>query len=201
MSQLELEALHQEMLSCRACELRGGCSRVVPGEGAADALVVFFGEGPGEDEDTEGRPFIGRSGQFLREQLRLNEIDTEKSYISNIVRCRPPENRPPTMTEMEACWPWMEKTLHIIKPRIIVTLGRSPLVALSQKLGFFNKVGQNKITKLAGVPIYLADRNAYVFPLLHPAYACRKNDARASFSGGVKYLKLAVPGWLKRETQ
>ena len=201
MSQLELEALHEEMRSCKACELRGGCSLVVPGEGAAGALVVFFGEGPGEDEDKEGRPFVGRSGQFLREQLRLNEIDTEKSYISNIVRCRPPENRPPTMTEMEACWPWMEKTLHIIKPRIIVTLGRSPLVALSQKLGFFNKVGQNKITKLAGVPIYLADRNAYVFPLLHPAYACRKNDARASFSGGVKYLKLAVPGWLKRETQ
>jgi len=114
-SQLELEALHQEMRSCRACELRGGCSLVVPGEGAADALVVFFGEGPGEDEDKEGRPFVGRSGQFLREQMRLNSIETEKVYISNIARCRPPENRTPTMAEMEACWPWTEKTLHVIK--------------------------------------------------------------------------------------
>lgn len=198
MSQLELEALHQEMLSCRACELRGGCSRVVPGEGAADALVVFFGEGPGEDEDTEGRPFIGRSGQFLREQLRLNDIDSEKSYISNIVRCRPPDNRPPTMTEMEACWPWMEKTLHIIKPRIIVTLGRSPLVALSQKLGFFNKVGQNKITKLAGIPIYLPNYGVYVYPMFHPAYCCRRSEARAAFSGHTKYLKLAIPSWCSR---
>ena len=198
MSQLELEALHQEMRSCRACELRGGCSLVVPGEGAADALVVFIGEGPGEDEDREGRPFVGRSGQFLREQLRLNSIDTEKIYISNIARCRPPENRTPTMAEMEACWPWMEKTLHIIKPRIIVTLGRSPLVMISQKLGFFNKIGQNKITKLAGVPIYLPNYSIYVYPMFHPAYCCRRSEARATFSGHTKYLRLAIPSWCAR---
>jgi uracil-DNA glycosylase len=194
-----LSTLHQEICSCQKCTLKHTCTQVVPGEGSANTSIVFFGEAPGEEEDIEGRPFIGRSGQLLREQMRINGIESAEVYISNAAaRCRPPGNREPTPEEMEACWEWTERTLKIIKPRVIVALGRSALIAFSSKLGFSKKVGQNTITKLAGVPIYLAEKDVYIYPMVHPAYACRNSRARADFSGHMKYLKTALPGWYAR---
>lgn len=194
----ELEELNTEIKRCNRCRLRNGCTQVVPGEGRADASIVFLGEGPGQEEDEQGRPFVGRSGSLLREYLRLVGINTQEVYISNVVRCRPPDNRLPNPDEIEACWPWTQRMLKLIRPVIIVTLGKTPLTALSQQLGFFKKVGQNSITKLAGVPIYLEQNGVYIYPTLHPAYACRRADARRDFEGQLRYLKEAYPMWIKR---
>ena len=194
----ELTALHEQMSQCTRCELRSGCTQVVPGEGPSDALITFFGEGPGANEDEQGRPFVGRAGQYLRTMLQSNRIPWKDVYISNTVRCRPPGNRDPKPEEAEACWEWTQKTLKVIRPRIVVTLGRPALMTLSRKLGFSKKVGQLSITKLAGKPIFVDERNFYCFPMLHPAYALRSMDGRESFSAHMKYLKKAIPGWLER---
>lgn len=194
----EIENLHTEMRSCSRCRLRNTCKQVVPGEGRVDTSMVLLGEGPGQEEDEQGRPFIGRSGSLLREYLRLVGINTHEVYISNVVRCRPPDNRLPNPDEIEACWPWTQKTLTLIRPVIIVTLGKTPLVTLAQKLGFPKKVGQDSITKLAGVPIYLEQHGMYIYPTFHPAYVCRRADIRRDFEGQLRYLREAYPMWIKR---
>ncbi|GAF70259.1 unnamed protein product [marine sediment metagenome] len=195
----KLEVLHQQIVLCEQCDLcRQGRSQVVPGEGPEDALIAFFGEGPGQHEDEQGRPFVGRAGQFLRSTLQSNRIPWKDVYISNTVRCRPPDNRDPLPEEAEACWQWTLQTLKVIEPRIIVTLGKPALMTMARKLGFSKKVGQATITKLAGKPIFVEERNFYCFPMLHPAYALRRMDARESFSAHMKYLKVAIPGWLER---
>lgn len=194
----DLENLHTEMRGCSRCRLRSTCKQVVPGEGRVDTSIVFLGEGPGQEEDEQGRPFIGRSGSLLRDYLRRVGIDTQEVYISNVVRCRPPDNRLPNPDEIEACWLWTQRLLKLIQPFVIVTLGKTPLMALSQKFGFSKKVGQNSITKLAGVPIYLEQNGIYVYPTFHPAYACRRSDARRDFEGQLSYLKEAYPMWVKR---
>lgn len=196
----KLEELHQQMVLCQNCDLCSGRTNVVPGEGSEDAQIVFFGEGPGQLEDEQGRPFVGRSGQHLHSVLRMARISRNDIYISNTVRCRPPNNRDPLPEEADACWPWTIKTLQIIQPRIIVTLGKPALMTLAQKLGFSKKVGQLSITKVAGKPIFVEERNFYCFPMLHPSYALRRRDAREDFSAHMKYLKLAIPGWLERPT-
>lgn len=197
----KLEALHQQMMLCEKCDLcRQGRTQVIPGEGPEDAVVAFFGEGPGAEEDKLGRPFVGRSGQLFRSALQRERIPWKDIYISNTVRCRPPNNRDPLPEEADACWDWTLQTLQIIQPRIIVTLGKPALMTLAQKLGFSKQVAQGTITKLAGKPIFVEKRNFYCFPMLHPAYAARRRDAREDFNAHMKYLKLAIPGWLERPT-
>jgi DNA polymerase len=122
----------------------------------------------------------------------------EDYFTSNTCRCRPPENRIPTPEETEACWPWTLKLLQLIRPRIIVTLGKPALITISQKFGFFNKIGQNPITKIAGIPHYVEKQSIYVFPMVHPSYACRSGAGRELFSGHMIYLAAAIEGWLSR---
>ncbi len=193
-----IDELHAQIVQCDKCPLRAGCTQVVPGEGLENTNTIFLGEGPGADEDKEGRPFVGRSGMFLRGELERCRISPETVYITNTVRCRPPDNRDPTPDEAEACWPWTVQTLRIIKPKIIVTLGRPALATIARKLGLAKKVGQLTITKLAGRPMYSDYFGVYLYPMLHPAYALRRTDARKDFSGHMKYLKVAIPGWIER---
>lgn len=193
-----LDALHEKIRGCRKCELRAGCTQVVPGDGDAEAQIVIVGEAPGEDEDAQGIPFVGASGKHLRDIMQLNGMGEYKYYITNTARCRPPDNRVPNPSEIESCWPWTLEILKIIQPKILVPLGRPALMTLSLKYGFYKKVGQNPITKLAGVPIYLAERNVFVYPVFHPAYALRRSDAREAFNGHFGYLRKAIPGWLQR---
>ena len=190
------------MRACTRCALRTGadseCTQVVPGVGSQGANVAFFGEGPGRDEDEKGEPFVGRSGQLLRAQLRSAKIGLEDVYISNTVRCRPPGNRDPLPEEAETCWHWTHRTLVLIQPRIIVALGRPALATLARKLGFSKKIGQLSITKLAGKPIFVEERNFFCYPIFHPAYALRNPRVRAEFQAHIRYLALAIPGWLAR---
>lgn len=112
------------MAKCSRCVLRETCTRVVPGEGSAEAEIMFIGEGPGQKEDELGRPFVGAAGKFLDEMLGIINLEREDVYIANVVKCRPPGNRDPLPEEAAACWPWLMGQIKIIDPKLIVTLGR-----------------------------------------------------------------------------
>ena len=122
--QEQLNKLNIEMKACSKCALRNGCIQVVPGDGSAEAQIMFIGEGPGKKEDELGKPFVGAAGKFLDEMLSIINLKREEVYIANTVKCRPPENRDPLLEEKDACWPWLLKQINIIRPKLIVTLGK-----------------------------------------------------------------------------
>ena len=121
---MDLEELKQSCLSCRRCSLCETRHNVVFGSGARDAEVMFIGEGPGEQEDLQGLPFVGRAGKLLDDMLELIDLDRSRVYIANMVKCRPPHNRDPLNIEQEACSEWLQGQLELIRPKIIVCLGR-----------------------------------------------------------------------------
>ncbi|GBE16604.1 uracil DNA glycosylase superfamily protein [bacterium BMS3Abin15] len=125
--QAQLNELNKKMLACNKCVLRETCTQVVPGEGSAEAEIMFIGEGPGKDEDKQGLPFVGAAGKFLNEMLGIINLKREDIYIANVVKCRPPANRDPLPEEVETCWPWLEQQINAINPKLIVTLGRHSL--------------------------------------------------------------------------
>lgn len=121
----KLEALRQKALACTACQLCQGRHNVVFGVGRPDAEIMFIGEGPGENEDLQGEPFVGRGGQMLDKLLAVIDLDRKKNiYIGNIVKCRPPHNRDPLPEEQERCIGFLRGQVAIIRPKIIVCLGR-----------------------------------------------------------------------------
>lgn len=119
------EELEQRCLSCRSCALADTRTNVVFGTGPRNAKVMFIGEGPGENEDLQGEPFVGRGGKLLDDMLSLVDLDRKRNfYITNIVKCRPPRNRDPLNTEQDACIGYLQEQLALIQPRIVVCLGR-----------------------------------------------------------------------------
>lgn len=123
----KLNQLNTLMSLCNNCALRNDCSQVVPGDGNPEAQIMFVGEAPGKKEDEMGIPFVGAAGKFLDEMLVTIKLKRENVYIANVVKCRPPENRDPLPEEIETCWPWLEKQIEIIDPKLIITLGRHSL--------------------------------------------------------------------------
>lgn len=121
---MDLESLKKECLSCRSCALCETRNNVVFGVGKANAEVMFIGEGPGEQEDKKGEPFVGPAGMLLDDMLEMIDLDRSKVYIANIVKCRPPRNRDPLNLEQEACAQWLQRQIKLINPRIVVCLGR-----------------------------------------------------------------------------
>ena len=121
---MDLESLKKECLSCRACALCETRNNVVFGVGKPNAEVMFIGEGPGEQEDKKGEPFVGPAGMLLDDMLEMIDLDRSKVYIANIVKCRPPKNRDPLNLEQEACSNWLKRQIRLINPKIIVCLGR-----------------------------------------------------------------------------
>ncbi len=118
-----LEGLKTSALSCTRCNLRSSCSKVVFGEGNADARLLLVGEAPGADEDRLGIPFVGRAGKLLDRILEAASIKREEIYITNVVKCRPPSNRLPVQSETAACLPHLKEQIELIEPEIIVCLG------------------------------------------------------------------------------
>ena len=144
------DELERECLSCRKCGLCEGRTQVVFGGGNHEAGVLFVGEGPGEQEDLQGKPFVGRSGQLLDKMLDAVDLDRNKNiYIGNIVKCRPPKNRDPLPEEQELCIGWLRNQVALMRPKIIVCLGRiaamkiiRPDFKISKEHGeFFEKGG------------------------------------------------------------
>lgn len=120
----QMAALQQECLGCQRCALADTRTNLVFGDGNPDAPIMLIGEGPGEHEDLSGIPFVGRGGKLLDQMLDIIDLDRSKYYICNIVKCRPPRNRDPLNTEQDACIPWLRSQLKVIRPKIIVCLGR-----------------------------------------------------------------------------
>ena len=116
--------LYEQCMSCRKCALCEHRTNVVFGDGDPNAEIMFIGEGPGEQEDLTGKPFVGRAGQLLDDMLAIIDLDRSKYYIANIVKCRPPENRDPLNVEQDACLGYLREQVRFIRPKIIVCLGR-----------------------------------------------------------------------------
>ena len=122
-----LSELYKEIALCEDCELAKHRTTVVPGEGSEDADILFIGEAPGWHEDQQGRPFVGPAGHFLDELLRSIGLTRDDVYIANVIKCRPPTNRDPLPSEMIACRKLLDRQIELIRPKIIVTLGRYSL--------------------------------------------------------------------------
>ena len=168
----KLEQLDQEIKACEKCVLRKTCKQVVPGAGSAEAEILFIGEGPGQKEDELGVPFVGSAGKFLDEMLAIIKLKREDVYIANTVKCRPPQNRDPLPEEVISCWPWLEKQIKIIQPKLIVTLGRH-----SMELFFSNQ----KISTIHGKALRktIPELGTFVFyTLYHPAAALYNGGMR-----------------------
>ncbi len=122
-----LSELYKEIALCEDCELAKYRTKVVPGEGPEDADIIFIGEAPGWHEDQQGRPFVGPAGHFLDELLHSIGMTRDDVYIANVIKCRPPTNRDPLPSEMMACRKWLDRQIELIRPKMIVTLGRYSL--------------------------------------------------------------------------
>lgn len=121
---MDWESLQQACMQCQRCPLSASRTNVVFGVGPSDAEILFVGEGPGQMEDLQGVPFVGPAGQFLDDMLSIIGLGRHNCYIANIVKCRPPQNRDPLQTEQEACIPWLRMQTKLLRPKIIVCLGR-----------------------------------------------------------------------------
>ncbi len=164
-----LRQIREELGECTRCRLHEGRHRLVFGEGRADAAVAFVGEGPGAEEDRTGRPFVGRAGELLTRMIEAVGWKREDVYICNVIKCRPPGNRDPQVDEVATCRPFLEKQLLTIRPRVIVTLGKSASSTL---------LGRNvAITKVRGV--WQEWNGIPLMPTFHPAYLLR-NYTRAT---------------------
>ena len=124
------ESLQRDCAGCRGCSLAQTRRKLVFGVGNVQAEVMLIGEGPGEQEDLKGIPFVGPAGKLLDDMLEMIDLDRQKVYIANIVKCRPPRNRDPLSVEQVACRPWLDRQIALVNPRIIVCLGRIAAMAL-----------------------------------------------------------------------
>lgn len=163
-----LEGIAAEVRTCQRCRLAGGRTNAVPGEGHPDTEVLFVGEGPGQTEDRQGRPFVGRAGQFLVRLLASLGWRREEVFITNVVKCRPPDNRDPLPDEIEACEPYLRRQLEVLQPALIVTLGRFSMARFRPGA----RISQVHGTHVPADPATVAD-GALVYSLYHPAAALR----------------------------
>lgn len=179
-----MHTLEREVSVCQRCRLANGRTKAVPGYGNYQAVTMFVGEGPGFEEDRQGRPFVGRSGQFLTEMLNSVGIQREDVYITNVVKCRPPDNRDPLPEELGACGDYLARQVELINPRIIVTLGRYsmqrwlPGAAITKVHGQVRNIGRGRV----------------VLAMFHPAAALRNPQWRDEFAKDIQIL----PGLMAR---
>lgn len=162
-----LEQVASEVVVCTKCKLHQARKHAVPGEGPADAELMFIGEGPGFHENEQGRPFVGAAGNFLEELLASIGLSREEVYITNIVKCRPPGNRDPQAVEIESCADYLERQIRAINPKLIVTLGRFSMAR------FFSNA---RISSIHGRARKVSGR--MVVPMYHPAAALHQPSLR-----------------------
>lgn len=162
-----LTELHAEIERCKNCELARHRTKVVPGEGPEDATILFIGEAPGWYEDQSGRPFVGSAGQFLEQLIGMIGLKRNQVFIANVIKCRPPENRDPLPGEIQACSKWLERQMELLKPKVVVTLGRYSMAkyfpgeSISKVHGRSKRIG-----------------NTTYFAMYHPAAALHQGNLR-----------------------
>jgi uracil-DNA glycosylase len=174
---LELEQVNAQVRGCTLCELHRSRTHAVPGDGHPDAGIMFIGEAPGWHEDRQGLPFVGAAGKFLNEMLDMIGLDRASVYITNVVKCRPPGNRDPLPDEMMACARYIDAQLELIRPKMVVTLGR-----YSMARWFPNE----RISRIHGRPKRFGD--LVVVPMYHPAAALHQSSLRATIEADMKKL-------------
>ena len=166
-----LDEIAAEVRACTRCRLSQARTHAVPGEGHPDTEVVFVGEGPGQTEDQQGRPFVGRAGELLVRLLSTLGWRRQEVFITNIVKCRPPGNRDPEPDEIAACAPYLQRQLEVLGPAVVVTLGRFSMAHF--------RPGE-RITQIHGTaaeaPPATGARDALVYALYHPAAALRSSE-------------------------
>lgn len=165
----------QEISACRACGLASTRTNVVFGDGSRTSKLMFIGEGPGADEDSQGLPFVGRAGQLLTQIFTAAGIDRKEAYITNIVKCRPPENRVPLPEEMAVCEDHLQTQIMLIEPLLLVLLGNTPMK-------WILKTGEG-ISKMRGR--WFEWRGIAVMPMFHPSYLLRNASSK---EGSPKHL-------------
>ena len=154
--------LYKEISDCPNCELARERSQTVPGSGPVPCNLMLIGEAPGKNEDEQGLPFVGRSGKLLDQLLADIKLTRSDVYITNVVKCRPPENRDPTPTEVATCGDFLSRQIELVNPRVIVTLGKFAMAR------WFSGM---TISKIRGQAINESGR--WVMPVFHPAYVLR----------------------------
>ena len=167
----EMKKIRDEVVACQKCQLCQERNLPVVGEGSHDAKIMFVGEGPGANEDKTGRPFCGASGKILDQLLNSIGIQREDVYISNIVKCRPPGNRDPHKEEIQACTPYLEKQIAVIKPVVLCSLGRHSMYFIMEKFGISKKI--ESISKIHGQAFEAKNLfgDITIIPFFHPAVA------------------------------
>ncbi len=166
---LDLGLIRDQILACRKCRLAAGRTQAVPGEGNPAAELMFVGEGPGRDEDLQGRPFVGRAGQLLTKIIEAMKLERSRVFIANMVKCRPPDNRVPQRDEIDFCTPFLVAQIAAIRPKILVSLGK---VATD----FFVPHAFGGMTSIRG---RFYDWNGIpVMPTFHPSYLIRNEGNR-----------------------
>jgi len=176
-----LAELNAEIERCRACELAKHRIKVVPGEGPEHAKLLFIGEAPGHFEDQSGRPFVGPAGQYLDQLLGLIGLKRNQVFIANVIKCRPPENRDPLPGVLLACSKWLERQLEVLKPRVIVTLGRYSMAKYFPGESISKVHGRARRTG-----------NHVCFAMYHPAAALHQGSLRKVIEADI----LKLPGVL-----
>lgn len=180
-----LEALHAEIRAHRGAgcgfEVCETCTQLVPGEGPADAAILIVGEAPGAKEDTLGRPFVGSAGKLLDGLLAEAGMAREEVYITNVVKARPPKNRDPRAPEVAHHWPWLEAQLELIRPALLVPLGRHALARFAPDA---------KIAAVHGTVLESGGRR--LFPLYHPAAALHNPKLRDTLVADARALRRAL---------
>ena len=175
---LTLAEIREELGDCKRCKLHRTRRTIVFGEGNEKATLMFIGEGPGYDEDVQGRPFVGRAGQLLTKIIESIHLSREEVYIANIVKCRPPQNRNPEADEIQSCNPFLTKQINAIRPKIICALGTFSAQTLLKT--------DTKISALRGKLYDL--EGIKVIPTYHPAFLLRNPERKREVWGDMKKI-------------
>ena len=176
-----LKEVAAEVAVCTKCDLCKGRTKAVPGEGNPDASILFIGEGPGFNEDRQGRPFVGPAGQFLEELLASINLKRSDVFITNVVKCRPPENRDPEPVEIAACNDYLDRQIAAIDPDVIVTLGRHSMAK------FF---GGEKISMIHGRARRVDGR--ICIAMYHPAAGLHQASLKDTIRADFKKIPLII---------
>jgi len=182
----KLQKLHETYASKNTCDLKATATQAVFGDGNAQSEVVFIGEAPGKNEDLRGIPFIGAAGKFLAEMLESIKLKRENVYITNVVKYRPPNNRDPLPSEKESCRPWLEAELDLIKPKLIVFLGRHAMNNFFPEEKISSAHGKLLIKKIPGIA------TTYFLPTYHPAAALYNGSLRQELLKDFKQIPLVL---------
>ncbi len=175
------EELQARVRECRLCGLCRERTQAVFGDGCRTAPLLFVGEGPGRDEDLAGLPFVGAAGQLLTRMIQAMQFDRSEVYIANVVKCRPPRNRMPEPAEAQACLPYLQRQIELLRPQVIVTLGATPLQFLLGKTGITRERG--KWCDYRGIP---------AMPTYHPAFLLRAPDRKREVWEDLKQVMLRL---------